>query len=578
MPRKTAALLLFIAVTPVWATECDSNHVAISSVQGAGDESPLLGQRVTVQGIVTLDLRQPGGFQGFYLQQALSGQDRDAPTSEGLFVHTRAGAGQAGDQVVVSGEVTEYHGLTSLTGVSRVWVCDQPGLPTPRPFDPADIPPEAREALEGMLVQTLTPLTITDTWNLARYGELVLAPSLQWVATQQMPPGADSARLHARQETERLILDDGHRRQNPRPVPYLFDDPSSPGTPLRVGDRVAPLTGILDYRFGHWRLQPMSTPRILHTNPRQMPPQRHPGTTLRVVSLNLGNLFNGNGEGGGFPTPRGAATQRAYRQQLDRLVHQIQATDPDILAVSELENDGDGEQSALADLARALGDSWHFVSKGRAPHGDAIRTGLLYRGDRVSTQGQAAWISNDAFRQWHRPALAQTFRAAGGGEPLTVVSVHLKSKSCRSARSAQQDQGDGQGCFAAARQAAAIQLGQWQPDTAGRNPPILLAGDFNAYAREAPLRVLADAGYTDLIANHQGLEQQTFRYHGRQGTLDYHLANKALGPRVLASYIWSSNAEEPRLWDYDADDNPSVPASFPWRASDHNPVITDLRL
>jgi predicted extracellular nuclease len=297
-----------------------------------------------------------------------------------------------------------------------------------------------------------------------------------------------------------------------------------------------------------------------------------------VISLNLGNLFNGDGRGGGFPTARGAASHQAYQQQLTRLARQIRATRPDILAVSELENDGYGENSAPAELARALGEHWRFVKGGTHRHNDAIRNGLLYRHDRVRTQGPASLITTEAFKRWHRPALAQGFRLVGGEETVTVVSVHMKSKNCRNAPPAQKDAGDGQGCYAAARKAASLQLANWRPPDSGEESLVLLAGDFNAYAMEAPIQALAEPGYTDLIAHFHGLEQQTFRYHGRQGTLDYHVANKPLFERVRASHIWSVNAEEPRLWAYDAEKAPPVPDDFLWRASDHNPVITDIRL
>ena len=578
MPRMTAALLLSIAATPLWAANCGSSHRPVSDIQGAGNESPMVGREVSVEGVITADLRHSGGFRGFYLQQAQPEQDNDETTSEGLFIHTHARNGEPGDRVHVNGEVREHYGLTSLAGVSQVHVCARPGLPAPRPLKDGIPEPDSREALEGMLVQTVAPLTITDTWNLARYGELVLSPALQWIPTQVMAPGPDAGRLEAQQEQQRLILDDGYRRKHPRPIPFLDGSGTAPGNVLRVGDQVAPVIGVLEYRFGHWRLQPLSRPDILDRNPRDMPPARDPKASLRVVSLNLGNLFNGDGRSDGFPSDRGAPSHRAYQQQLARLVHQIRATEPDILAVSELENDGYGENSAPADLARALGEHWRFVKGGTDRHNDAIRNGLLYRHDRVRTQGPASLITTEAFKRWHRPALAQGFRLVGGEATVTVVSVHMKSRNCRNAPPAQKDVGDGQGCYAAAREAASRQLAHWRPPDTGEKSLVLLAGDFNAYAREAPIQVLAEPGYTDLIAHFHGLEQQTFRYHGRQGTLDYHVANEALRERVTASHIWSVNAEEPRLWAYDAEKAPPVPDDFLWRASDHNPVITDIRL
>ncbi|MFW5824678.1 MAG: ExeM/NucH family extracellular endonuclease, partial [Marinobacter sp.] len=331
------------------------------------------------------------------------------------------------------------------------------------------------------------------------------------------------------------------------------------------------------YRFGSWRLQPVTIPEFRTANRRSPAPERHRQANLRVVSLNLGNLFNGDGRGDGFPTRRGAQRTGDYERQLDRLGAQIRATDADILAVSELENDGYHRHSALAQLAEELGGRWRFVKAGTDAHDDDIRNALLYRSDRVRPRGQASLIDGGSFRRWHRPAVAQGFELAAGSETVTVVAVHLKSKSCRKAPPSQQDRGDGQACFARARTEAAGDLARWRPPGKDRGL-VLLAGDFNAYAREDPLSLLAEQGFRDLVRHFHGTDTQTFRYHGRHGTLDYQLASEALARRVLDSRIWSVNAEEPRIWSYNAGQGMAVPPDYPWRASDHNPVITDLRL
>lgn len=77
MKRRTSRLLLRLSLTllllPSLAaadSACGLAATAISTVQGDGSESPLAGQQVTVEGILTLDSRASGGFGGFYLQQA----------------------------------------------------------------------------------------------------------------------------------------------------------------------------------------------------------------------------------------------------------------------------------------------------------------------------------------------------------------------------------------------------------------------------------------------------------------------------------------------------------------------------
>ncbi|SFR66128.1 hypothetical protein SAMN05216203_2316 [Marinobacter daqiaonensis] len=573
MLKTTAVLILLSLPAIVQGDACPEPHTPISDIQGSNDHSPMSGTVVAVEGIITLDVRQAGGFQGFYLQQSADHQDDNPETSEGLFIHTHFREGSQGDLVRVEGRVNEYYGLTGLTDVKNLAVCAHPGLPAPRPLA---FPTDSRdllEHLEGMVVALSEPLEVTDTWNLGKYGELALAPRHQFIPTQLERPGPGIATLYQQQELERLLVDDGHRKRAPRPVPYPPGG-LSPDNPLRIGDRVHNLVGVMDFRFGDWRLQPLGTPEFETANPRQSAPERHPDANLRVASLNLGNLFNGDGSGGGFPSSRGAASSSQFRAQLGRIATQIKAIAPDILAVAELENDGYGADSTLVDLATALGPEWAFVETAARPGNDEIRNALLYRSDRVRPEGSPVLLDAGAFRRWHRPPVAQDFRLANGKQTLTLVAVHLKSKRCSKAPADQQDQGDGQGCYADARVEAARALAQWPKGVSRR----LLVGDFNAYAREDPLEVLGKKGFTDLIRHFHGLRNATYRYHGRAGTLDYHLADELLMPHVLASHIWSANADEPRLWSYQEDRPPAGHEGMPWRASDHDPVITDLRL
>ncbi|MDX5329547.1 MAG: endonuclease, partial [Marinobacter sp.] len=69
------------------------------TIQGSGSASPMVGQTVTVEGILTQDSRHKGGFGGFYLQQADSETDQDPATSEALFIYTRQAAGKPGQRL-----------------------------------------------------------------------------------------------------------------------------------------------------------------------------------------------------------------------------------------------------------------------------------------------------------------------------------------------------------------------------------------------------------------------------------------------------------------------------------------------
>ncbi len=563
------------------ADDCGAPATAIHQVQGSGDRSHLAGEQVTVEGILTLDSRHKGGFRGFYLQQADGDTDNNPLTSEALFIHTGHRAGQPGHRIRVRGRVKEFHSLTELTDVDYLQDCGPSRLPEPVSVElPWPDGPSSPEALENMRVRILQPLTVIDSYHLARYGELTLAAAPQPVPTEILPPGPEAYRLEQQQQQQRLVLDDNHGVRHPVPVPWPAPALSMANT-VRTGDTVSGLEGVLDFRFGAWRLQPAVTPEFHSTHPRPTVPSRDPDLTLRVITLNLENYFNGDGRGGDFPTARGAATVAQFQRQTRRLVAALSAPDPDVIAVAEVENDGDGEHSAVASLARALGPEWRHVRGGESAGNDAIRTALLYRRDRVATVGAPSRLTSSVFARQGRPPLAQILRPLDRPQGVRIIVPHLKSKACRGAIGPDRDQQDGQGCFSHSRERAARALVDWARSFSDTSTVAgtLITGDLNSYAREAPVDVLREAGFRSLIhrfypcsADH--CPQTTFRYKGRKGSLDYALASDTLVPRVVHAQAWAINAEEPAALDY----RQRTTASEPWRASDHNPLIIDFAL
>ncbi|MDO3721466.1 ExeM/NucH family extracellular endonuclease [Marinobacter sp. chi1] len=573
--RRTlsAALLLLIPIGSV-ASECGAPATPISEIQGSGPSSPLAGQTVTVEGILTLDSRMTGGWRGFYLQQADHQTDGDPGTSEAIFVYTRRKGGRAGDRLRITASVKEYHGLTELVGVKQLSNCGKEYLPEAITVThPWSTPPEA---LENMHIRFDTPLVVVDNYQLARYGTLALAAADGIISTEVSTPDAAT-----KGNAQRLVLDDGRATEHPRPIPWPPGGLSTTQT-IRAGDQVAGLSGVLDFRFGEWRLQPDSAPDFQKTNPRTPAPERLRSPHIRVMTMNLGNLFNGNGKGDGFPASRGARSNKDFEEQQRRLVNALTQPDPDILSLAELENDGYGANSSARELASALGPAWRVVETPGADGSDAIRTALLYRADRVQPAGNPRRLTTGPFHNQGRPPIAQVFRPLSGGAGVRVVSVHFKSKGCGGARGADQDQKDGQGCFASRRTREAEAVLDWlatqrDDDTVGS----LVTGDLNAYARETPLQRFYALGYTSTVHDRHPCSAQhcpyyTFRFKGARGTLDYALASPGLQARILDARVWMINADEPPVIGYQSDLDPKT--AIPWRTSDHNPVITDIGL
>lgn len=576
-PGSTLALILSAFVLQPAAAlgnGCGQPATPISRIQGSGPSSPLKGETVTVEAVLTLDTRTDGGFGGFYLQQADHQTDGNPLTSEALFVYTRNHRGKRGDRLRVTGKVREHYGLTELASVHSITQCGQEALPEPVTVSlPWSRPPES---LENMRVRFRQQLTVIDTGHLDLFGELTLAASDQIIPTEYLTPGPEAEQQSQQNLRQRIILDDGLSRKNPRTQPWLDPDGQRKSV-VRAGDTITDMAGILDFRFEHWRLQPESPPTIARSNPRQPAPERPTGNHIRVLAMNLGNYFNGDGRGTGFPTPRGDRNLSEYKRQQQRLVSALQAPDPDILALTEVENDGYDDLSSVAMLARALGPQWRVVASPGADGRDDIRTTMLYRQDRVQVSGKPHRLESGMFRNAGRPPLAQSFRRKGGQQALQLVSLHLKSKSCRRASGTDSDQQDGQGCYASRRSKAARTIASWiatlpqAPGLAGT----LMTGDINSYSRETPLQIFADAGFTSLVPHFHpcrpgACRHYSYRYLGQKGSLDHALASDSLMPLVLNAQTWLINADEPQPSPSDAGE--------PWGSSDHNPVITDIRL
>jgi hypothetical protein len=181
--------------------------------------------------------------------------------------------------------------------------------------------------------------------------------------------------------------------------------------------------------------------------------------------------------------------------------------------------------------------------------------------------------------------VAQTFAENLTGSRFTVAVNHLKSKGsdCGGAPDDQPDTGGGN-CNGA-RTEAAQALADWlaSDPTRSGDPDVLIIGDLNAYKREAPIDVLRDAGYTDLLAALEGPGAYTYVFMGWSGYLDHGLASTTIVPQVTDAAPWHINADEPTALDYNTEfksDNQvaMLYAPNPFRASDHDPVLIGLNL
>jgi predicted extracellular nuclease len=557
--------------------------VTIPWIQGSGAASDHEGETVTTSGVVTADLQGDAHLNGFFMQDPAG--DGDPATSDGIFVYDFYDIPDTdvtvGDLVEVTGTVSEYNGFTELSFVTVTITGSGSVTPTA-----VDLPVGAvtdLERYEGMLLAFPEELTVSEVYDLGRYGEFVVsAGGRQFqptnVAAPSIPFDTNGNSVADSLEPGRLIVDDGSTEQNPDPVPFLPGQ--GPNDTLRVGQTTTGLTGVLNYAFGDYSLIPTVAPTFAG-NPR---PDTAPdvGGDITVATYNTLNYWTTFDDGSN--DARGADSAAEFTRQQDKTVAAILAMGADVIGLEELENNGPVAIGNLVDALNAVAGAgtWAAVPDPAYPGGlestNAIKVGIIYRTDAVTPVGAPVADDDPIFAE-DRPPVAQTFQA--GDEVFTVVVNHFKSKGSTGATGADLDQNDGQGAYNDRRTQQALALIDFVAalQTLSGDPDVLAVGDFNSYAMEDPIETLRGA-LTDLADVYIPADgQYSYLYYGMSGLLDHAFASDSLATKVSGAALWHINADEPTLFDYNTEYNPpGLYAPNPYRSSDHDPLLVGIDL
>jgi hypothetical protein len=576
---------------PIEPIVCAADKTLISAIQGEGNESPLVDTLVELEGIVTADFQGDDELKGFFVTSLAADEDTNPLTSEGVFVYFADTDVSVGDHVRVQGTVDEYFDSTQISDVVQVAVCATGQSVSATKISLPLASQDDLEAFEGMLVTLDQELVVTNNFGLGRYGEVELATERLYQGTQVAMPGDAANAVEVENLTKKILVDDGSTTQNSDPTAYPTPGLSAENT-LRTGDSVNSVTGALAYSFSTYRIHPTVSPQFIATNPREDAPELHPEADLRVASFNVLNYFNGDGQGAGFPTSRGADSLEELVRQEAKLVSAISAMQADVVGLMEIENDGFGEFSAIASLVNALNDAdsaneYAFVDFNVNQVGtDAITTALIYRANKVEEVGTAAITTAAPFDFSNRTPIAQSFKSLESQEVFTVAVAHLKSKGgCGSASGANEDQNDGQACWNEIRTEGASAFADWldSKPTGVDDEDIILVGDMNAYAMEDPIRKFDEKGYKNVVAELDGNTlAYSYSFSGRAGSLDHAVATESLLSKVVAAKDWHINADEPIVLDYNVEfksegHQSTLYSESAYRASDHDPVIVDIK-
>ena len=577
------------------------------------------------------------GLEGFTIQTPGTGGtwDPSRTASDGLFVFmgkSSATTPSIGECVVVKGKVAEYSGVKNATAATQSLTQLLPQTITPandcdpvKPTELSGVPTQDQmEALESMLVLPKDTWTITDNYKTNRYGTLSLTPGTEVLrtATDVVAPGAAAQAYEAKNAAKTIDLDDASTtdltnfKQNGHKERYAY---LANGAPARVGYHVTftkPV--VLESRFGSFVFEPT---QMTAGNPDRSPVtitgERPAAPTVsgdtKVATFNVLNYFSDLGENEpgckGYEDRdhkyvtdkncklRGAWSSQAFANQQTKIVQAINTIDADVVALEEIENpvasgvssDRDGALKSLVNALNAAAGSevWAYVpSPSTVPaNEDVIRIAFIYKKATITPVGDSVIYDDPAYTGLARQPLAQEFKpitdANQEGKSFVVIANHFKSKGSApknlsgAEAAANTDNGDGQGNSNGVRIKQARALATFAQRFNGT--PTLLVGDFNAYTKEDPLKVLTDAGW----AHESGHGDSSYVYGGRSGSMDHVFANSAAHPLITEVKSWAVNAQESIAFEYSrANYNAylAFEADNPYRASDHNPEIIGLNL
>jgi predicted extracellular nuclease len=541
-----------VAASPVAA--------AVSQIQGFALVSPMAGDSVSTTGVVTRVVRD-----GFYLQDPVG--DAAEATSDAVFVRSPATV-WPGDEVRVVARVDErpagdsaYLTVTELTDARVTRLSAQVRLPPAVCIGRDERFPGADavafwESLEAMRVCVRSARVVQ-----CASGDAV------WVV-------ADAAELSARGALSAQPGD-----AHPERVKL-----AAPGMPrLGVGDVLADVSGVVDYRAGRYEVLLDAPPakrtgslsREIATLPRRE-------GWVRLVSFNLHNLGLGEPE-------RMVEIARIVVSHLGA---------PEILGLEEVIDDSGSENDGVVDATltlRALvdairaedGPAYDFRevvpadgSDGGAP-GSNIRQVLLFDRERVSfvdrgdvTGGAGTRFVHDggslhltrspgridpAHPAWvqSRKPLACELRA--GGSTFFVIVCHFVSKSRSSPlHGAVQPPVDPD---AAKRRRQAELVADFVGGALAADPDarVVVMGDLNDDWYSAPVAALEAGALADVWSTLPPRERYSYIFDGSGRTFDHVLVTPAL-------------AREARF------DVVHVAAEFPLGVSDHDPVMASVHI
>lgn len=352
--------------------------------------------------------------------------------------------------------------------------------------------------------------------------------------------------------------------------------------PAWVGDRFAAVRGVVDYRFGDFRIMAEHALRLIPGERTEIP-SRLVGDAdhLLIASYNVENLGPHIENFSRVRSPRDVddALGSGRMDEIARHIVEVMNA-PDIVGLQEIQ-DGDGAEDtelvsaeltliALTEaILRAGGPQYAWIdfppernADGGQPGGN-IRNAFLYNPARVQlVAGSAQRIEGDeddrTFANSRKPVVAEfVFK----GHPVLVVNNHFTAKSGSDPLFGTRHPRVERGADQRKAQARAILRFAAGLDEQRRDHLVVL-GDLNDHWFSEPLNILTNGETVplhNLVTKLPPEERFTFIFQGNAQAIDHILVGRALAP-VSEFEILPVNSPNPR------------------QAADHDPLVARFHL
>jgi len=523
-----------------------NNYIDVADIGVLANEKTIIEIRGLVSGVV----QDKGQLGGFYIQDARYFHKKS------VFVNSLEQV-SVGDEVLLNAIIIEKNNETQLDNVELIKILSHNHFINAEKIS-LPISDEQWEELEGCLVEIDDNLQISDSYQFNKYGQLLLSKGELIQETELFDAQDDSleiAHLTLQQELNSIYVDDLSDLKFPQ-IDSLYIDPFK----VVVGAKCYKIKGFVSQYNKIYKVRLVNDLIVEQSDP---PNLIDLDSDLKIMNFNLYNLFNGNGKKEGFPTSRGAKSYDLYQLQLKKLASAIYAVDPDILALMEIENDGEDEFSSIQQLCDYLneqGDRKYEIAYTQGIVGDyPIKTGIIYDASVVETKYKAQYHNHPDFS---RPSLFQRFIYNDSLE-FVLCTNHFKSKGSRNAKGLDLDQKDGQASYNYKRTLQAKALLDII-DSLYFDENIIVLGDFNAYSKEDPIQALQSTNLHRLET-----VKHSYLYKGKNGSLDHVFVSDNFKDHIDQVYTWNINSIYPNWINY----SHTLADSSYLRSSDHNPMV-----